>query len=188
MPRMMVTTILSTLTLLSTVVWAENHQPSVYTSNLAKIKAAYIYNIMKFTNWDESSLPNNNTAIRVGLRGTDAVTSILTDSLNRYSIKNRPIAVEQITANNTDYLSSNGQPFHLIYIAKNEELHSTVNGPTTLSTLLVGSNDQFLSQGGIVNMSFNEQTDRVSIIVNLKALKEKQLTLSAQLLNLATLY
>ncbi len=163
---------------------AGNQTPSVDVSRLANIKAAYVYNILKFTRWPENLLPEQGK-IRVGLLGNDPVISVIEKEMAKRLAQQRQISVERISEKNDNYLSVNGQPFHLIYVGEQllpDPLLESLRGE---ETLLVGGDDLFVEKGGMVSVVYDPSSNHVLLKVNLSALEKTKFVLSSQLLAVA---
>ena len=142
-----------------------------------QIKAACIYNFVKFVDWPDRVLPANNTLV-IGVLGQSPVGSALT-GLNGKSAKNRTLVVRQ--------LSSPGEVRNcqVVFVSPSElgRLGQFVEAAHDASVLTVGDSDGFARAGGVIN--FIEQGNRVRFEINSAAAEKSKLTISSQLLRLA---
>lgn len=161
-----------------------NSDVAIETTSLPDIQAAYIYNLMKFTIWPQSSFETRES-IRVGLVGTDDITRVLKEQLTARKAQDKNIQVEYLPANTKTYLSSSGKPFHILYICKGAITKKEISSIVFQETLLVGSYTDFIKEGGAVSVIFDENKGRVVFYINLKALSDKTLSVSSKLLKIA---
>jgi hypothetical protein len=159
---------------------------------LAKVKAAYLYNVIKFTEWpelaEEKTLP-----IVVGIIGEDGVTGYLHAGFKGRRAQNRPIEVLHLMP---ALLEDDPQAFrqklarcHLIYLSDKEgslkgQVIEFSHGAKALTT---SGLEGFASSGGMVGIRFDREADRVVFEINLAALSNSGLMLSSKLLKFATI-
>jgi hypothetical protein len=153
---------------------------SAREQTLGSLKAAYIYNIAKFTRWPESVWLTKESPFKLCLYGNDDTTSqlkLLADrNMHSHNITVIPVTTE-ITINDCQ----------LLYISPNESrryryLFSLLKKQTTLT---IGNDANFLRLGGVVNLI--ELKQRLHFEVNMEQLAYSKLTLSSKLLKLGKL-
>ena len=138
----------------------------------AKIKAAYIFNLIKYVDWP--SLPAD--AVHVCVAGSDPVGALLTE-LNDRMVKERPLKVQ---------LDLSGDPAgcQVLYISRSEarwqQLLSQTRGRNVLT---VSDLADFARQGGVVG--FYAEAGRIRLEINPAAAQAAQLRISAKLMELA---
>ena len=147
---------------------------------LASLKAAYVYNIAKFTRWPDSVFDTKDNEFKLCLYGSDDTVSQLNLLANR-SVQGHPILVKEITT------ESAVNDCHLLYISAKESrrygyLLSLIKQKNILT---IGNDDRFLRLGGLINLTELEQ--RLQFEVNMKQLADSKLTLSSKLLSLGKL-
>lgn len=148
--------------------------------SLASLKAAYIFNLAKFTRWPDSRFAQDNSPLRLCVYGDDDVTQAL-NSLKGRSVGGHPIAVEY-PRNENDFANC-----HLLYVTESERrafrylLALLSHSPV----LTISSDRRFLRDGGLVHLT--EQQRKLRFAVNMQQLDQSGLKLSSKLLRLAIL-
>lgn len=147
---------------------------------LGSLKAAYIYNIAKFTRWPESVWLTTDSPFKLCLYGNDDTTSQLKLLANRH-MHNHNIVVISVS---TEITINDCQ---LLYISPSESrryryLFSLIKQQTTLT---IGNDTNFLRLGGMINLI--ELAQRLNFEVNMEQLAQSKLTLSSKLLTLGKL-
>ncbi|MDX2369654.1 MAG: YfiR family protein [Colwellia sp.] len=147
---------------------------------MGSLKAAYVYNIAKFTRWPESVLSTKENPFKLCLYGDDDTIAQLNLLANR-SMQSHTILVKTITTETAL------NDCHILYISAKENrryryLLSLINRKTTLT---ISSDSRFLRLGGLINLTELEQ--RLQFEVNMEELAHSKLTLSSKLLKLGKL-
>lgn len=133
-----------------------------------KIKAAYLYNFTKFITWPEKSTPTFNICII----GNDPFGNLL-NSLESKTAFDKPIRVLRYD----DIKQAND--CHIIYL---DQANSHI---TLENTLMVSSQPLFAESGGMIG--FTLEDEKVRLHINLKAVKQSGLGISAKLIEVSTL-
>lgn len=137
-----------------------------------KIKAAYLYNFTKFITWPEK----NTATFNICVVGNDPFQNLL-DSLEAKTALDKPIRVFRY--DNTNQANE----CHIIYFDKIEP--SFASAPQAFGSLTVSSQPSFAEAGGMIGFTLNE--DKIKLTINLKALKQSGLEISAKLIEVSTL-
>ncbi|MET0027670.1 MAG: YfiR family protein [Candidatus Thiodiazotropha sp.] len=149
-------------------------------TNVDLVKAVFIYNIAKFTRWPESSLSDSSIKLNICVLGKDKVSDSLT-RLNGRSIQGR-------TLNILFRKDGNVAPgvCQVLYIAGNLEYDSgtLLTSLTDKHVLTISEIPGFSQHGGMVELKQSE--DKIRLIINLRVTKKAGLSMSARLLNLAS--
>ena len=145
---------------------------------LAGLKAAYVYNIAKFTRWPEYSLGKNMRLFKLCLYGKGEVIEELK------KLNGRPLSVHSMSIVDLEKESDFIQ-CHALYVSSSEKRRyryvlSLVN---VNSVLTISDDEKFLRQGGLVNLLEKQQKLRFEISRPL--LSEIDLKMSSKLLKLA---
>lgn len=141
------------------------------------LKAAFLYNFAKFAEWPTMSFPNDHAPFVICLAGNDPFGPNLT-SLEGKLVRDRPLATKPIPGND------NLIGCHILYISPGE-LKQTRNILQTLqkSPVLTVCDAEGCAETGIMlNMRMVE--NRVALDLNLEAVQQTPLKLSAQLIKL----
>ena len=144
-----------------------------------EIKAAFLYNFIKFVDWPAESLPETSDTITVCVLSTDPFGEAL-ETLRGKTVKGRRLGIRKIEAG----VAMDG--CHVAFMGSSEErrLPQVMQSVQGSSVLTVGETNKFLAAGGVIN--FVIERNKVRFEVNLNSAERARLKLSSQLLSLAT--
>ncbi len=145
-----------------------------------KIKAAYLYNFTKFISWPA----DDAETFKLCLLGEDAVGRLLVP-LEKKTAMGLPIRLRRLQR------PDQARDCHIVYLAGEETAWNMENialqGVLTISSgsqaLTVSGEEGFAQQGGMIG--FVVRKGRVRLQINLQALKNSGLKVSAKLLEVA---
>lgn len=144
-----------------------------------KVKAAYLFNFIKFVDWPTRAAASGTKPIRICVVGTDPVTALLQQLAGR-QVKGRPLAVEHRLPeeNGLDHCQ-------VLFISQSEHqrLPQLLQHLPSTGVLTVSDIDQFCSHGGVIGFVLEE--DRIKIEINLRTARKTHLKISAKLLEVA---
>jgi hypothetical protein len=143
-----------------------------------RLKAAFTYRFSQFVEWPPASLDNRNS-VEICVERPNHFGSALRDLVAGESLGGRPFTVRDIGA------ALEVSSCHVLFIPSDSRRSRTLLGRAArLPILTVGDSASFLDDGGIIQL---EMTDRrVRFAVDLRAAARSSLTLSSQLLRLAS--
>jgi len=136
-----------------------------------QVKAAYLYNFVKFVQWPA---PARSGPINICLAGRNPFGTVLAETIRDEIVDNRPLTSRVILEPESDchvLFIPDGAP--LVYL---RAAHET-------PTLTVGETADFLMQGGII--SFVNDGPNVRFAISSEAADRVQLQVSSRLLRLA---
>lgn len=144
-----------------------------------QLKAAFIYNFLKFIDWPADSLPQENGPFVVGILGRDPFGSTIDNALKGRSVKGRVIEVRRL-----EDVDSPVQ-CQVLFVSSSErrrfkQIFRQTSGKPVLT---IGESEEFAVTGGIIN--FVTEENRIRFQINVDAIKQSKLKADAQLLNLA---
>jgi len=134
-----------------------------------KIKAGYLYNFTKFITWPGDDTKTFNLCI-LG----DNPFGDLIDPIEQRSALGRPIKLIRLGS------FTRQSRCHIIFISAIKDLPSA---KAFTRTLTVGESDGFAAQGGMIGFVNNES--RIKLQINLQAIRQSGLKISAKLLEVA---
>jgi hypothetical protein len=146
-----------------------------------EVKAAFLYNFTKFTDWPPRVFPSSNAPIVIGILGEDPFGKTIDDVVSGEVVAGHPLFVKRLRAD--DDLRS----CHVLFISRSEkerlpELLRQLKGTPVLTVSEVNG---FAEKGGIVNLLLANKT--VKMEINPAAAEHAGLQISAKLLKLARL-
>ena len=141
-----------------------------------QIKAAYIYNFIKFIDWPADSQQRQST--RICVLGSHPFAKYL-DSLEKNKAKGK--SIEIIHASSDAALSD----CNILYILKDTADFEQILAKWSPSPILtVGESSSFLSNGGIINLAL--VANKIQVHINQKHAREIGFRISGNLLEIAT--
>lgn len=142
-----------------------------------KIKAGYLYNFTKFITWPEDKAETFNLCIL----GNDPFGDLINPIENKTAF-GRPIKLFRF---NNDLKSD--QRCHILYINAPGNIAISLKNALVVrdhvNTLTVGETEEFAKQGGMIG--FVSRQNKIKIQINLNAVKQSGLIVSAKLLEVA---
>lgn len=149
-------------------------QPTEY-----ELKLAYLYNFTKFVSWPESAFDSADSPINICVLG-ETPAGDAAAQLDGKQSWNRPIAFHQLDS------FTPGLSCHVLFISRSihpARLETIVKSLRT-PTLLVGETHDFAKTLGVIGFVVDDQR-RIRLEINLDNAQQKQLSIRAQLLEIA---
>lgn len=145
-----------------------------------RVKAGFLFNFLKFTEWPAVNLPAGQP-FRIGVLASPAVHALIAEQLKDKTVGGRAVEVVDLPADAADISC------HLLFLPRSSEvpLAQLTDRLGSTSILLVGETEGFAAAGGMIG--FVIRGDNVRFQVNLRATQRAGLRLSARLANLAEL-
>ena len=161
-----------------------------------QIKAAFLYNFVRFVDWPEDKLGDANEPIRIGIIGKNPFGNAF-EPIKDKKLKGRKVIIEtfkgfgKIKREKNDKTPKHTEiekirKCHMLFICNSEKeyLADIIELVHRHGILTVGQVPGFLEAGGIIN--FLEEKKKIRFEINLKAARKSKLKIRAKLLRLAT--
>src|SRR5438132_3828388 len=147
----------------------------VLSSREYEIKAAYLYNFIKYVDW-----PSYGDTITIGVLGGNPFGTALAP-LNGKIVKGRRLLIKELDS------VRDAQKCQIIFVSSSEKsrLQEIFENLKSSRVLTVGETQGFASSGGIIN--FVEENNKVRFEINAEAARRTGLNISSELLKLAKL-
>ena len=148
------------------------------TSHEYEIKAAFLYNFVKFVEWPNEALPETSDTITVCVLGDDPAGEAL-ESINGKTVKARRLAVRRLQP------IKGIESCHVLFMSSSQEsrVPQVMQNLHGSSVLTVGEMERFIPAGGIIN--FVIERNKVRFEISPSGAERARLKLSSQLLSLA---
>ena len=148
------------------------------SSHEYEIKAAFLYNFVKFVEWPSEALPETSATITVCVLGDDPSADAL-ESINGKTVKGRRLSVRRLQP------TTGIESCHVLFISSSQEsrLPQVMQNLHGSSVLTVGEMERFIPSGGIIN--FVIERNKVRFEISPSGAERARLKLSSQLLSLA---
>lgn len=142
------------------------------------IKAAFLYNFAKFTQWPEEAFSGPQAPLRICVLGADPFGAAL-DSIVGKSVQNREVVTARLAT------GSDAGGCHLLFVAESEQdrLSGILEGLVVRPILTISDMKDFAKSGGMINLKVAE--NRIKFSINLGVARDAALNFSSRLLNLA---
>jgi len=161
-----------------------------------QVKAAFLYNFIKFVDWPKEKMADINEPIIIGIMGKDPFGDAF-EPIKDKQVKGRKLVINRLKGLEELKKSSEKdksklqreiealRKCHLLFICSSEkenfeEIIETLEGS---SVLTVEETAGFLESGGIINFIMEEK--KVRFEINVTATKRAKLKIRSQLLRLA---
>jgi hypothetical protein len=145
-----------------------------------EVKATYLFNFGRFTTWPLSMAAAEGNLFSVCVLGRDPFGPALEATLAGETIAGKRIVARRIAK------SSDAVGCRILFVSGSEEsqLQSVLQTAGGAGILTVSDLPQFAARGGMIQ--FVSQGNRIRFEVNLTAVEQANLTLSSELLKVAT--
>lgn len=155
------------------LLFAEN----VYAKSEQDVKAAYLYNFIKFIDWPEDA---NSGTHNLCLLGKDTINGKL-QKLHERHVKGKTLNVITLSS----YEAIKDKDCRILFIGRSEEkfLDDIFTQSPNSPTLTISSIDDFADEGGVIG--FIKLGNVIRFNINLKQANNSDLSIRAKLLELA---
>ena len=147
----------------------------------SQVEAAFLVNFPKYVDWPATAFAATNSPICVAIFGDDDVAAEFNKIIQGGKvIGGRPVKFRRVVS--ADELPGDCQ---ILFLGGSQrqripEILARLQGA---SVLTVGESDDFLAQGGIINLA--QRNKRIRLDVNLTAARQAHLSVSSKLLSVA---
>lgn len=144
-----------------------------------QLKGAFLVNFPKYVDWPAESFAETNSPIIVATLGETDLGDHLRKMIPGRTVNGRPLVFKVITENDPD------REVHILFIPDTARRRqpAVLEKLKDCPVLTVGETDDFLSRGGVINLTRRDQ--KVRLEVNLAAARQAALKISSKLLSVA---
>jgi hypothetical protein len=144
-----------------------------------QVKAAYLFNFLKFVEWPDDSFADSLAPIVIGVVGEDPFGSALPQVTISKTVQGRDLVIRKY------HSGEDLRGAHILFISPSEKkrqpmILSSLRGS---SVLTVADTEGFLDAGGMIQ--FLNENDRVRFAISVDATSRAKLKMSSKLLSLA---
>lgn len=155
-----------------------------------RVKAAFLYNFIRFVDWPEDKMPKGSDPMVVGVIGKDPFGKEL-EIIARKPVKGKKLVVRnfsslsQVRDEDIPALIEQMQQSHLVFVSASEKEHWSLILPDLAASaaLTVSEVDGFLKAGGMIR--FVREGTKGRFVIHLKNTRQARLDIRAKLLRLA---
>jgi hypothetical protein len=154
---------------------SQQQKPNEY-----QVKAAYLYNFGRFVQWPAKGTRNNESAFTICILGQDPFGPVLDSTLAGEAIDGKPVVTRRLSK------PQEAADCRILFINSTEQkrLREILAALDKESVLTVSDMPDFSRRGGMIQ--FVLEGERVRFEVNLASAENARLTLSSELLKVAT--
>jgi hypothetical protein len=159
--------------------WPDRTQPAEQSHTEFQIKAAYLFNFLKFVEWPGEAYTDPQGRWVIGVLGESPVGSELILLTEGKTVVGRGLLVKQL------HPKDNLRECHILFVSASEEKHlaSVLSAVEGSSVLTVADFDKFIQRGGMIQ--FVTDGDRIRMEIDQGATGRARLKVSSKLLALA---
>ncbi len=161
-----------------------------------KIKAAFLYNFLRFIDWPKEKTGDANESVIIGLIGKDVFGDAF-DDLKDKTIEDRPVVlkrfkgIKELQKEDKDKKPEQNlqieavRKSHLLFICPSEKQHrkEILNLVKGYGVLTVADTEGFLESGGMINLLTED--NKINFEINVTAAKQAGFQVRSKLLRLA---
>ncbi len=146
-----------------------------------EIKAAFLYNFVKFVEWPDTLMKQSRGIITVGIMGTGDFGDAF-DVITGRTVKDMKLSVRYFQK------AEDLRACHLLFVSDSEKyrLREILESVRGYPVLTVGETEDFGRLGGIIR--FYTENNRVRFEINISAALKADIRISAKLLEVAKIY
>jgi hypothetical protein len=137
-----------------------------------RVKAAYLYNFIKFVDWP-SRAPTGPVTICIA--GRNPFGDVLTETIQGESVNGRPLQIRVVLEPDSSC--------HVLFVPQGGPAATYLRAARGSPLLTVGESRDFIAQGGIINFIVEDGSVRFEIDAD--AAERAELKISSRLLRLA---
>ncbi|MBW2713038.1 MAG: YfiR family protein [Deltaproteobacteria bacterium] len=178
--------LLAAVLVLPGIGFAETAKEAIVNKERA-VKAAYIYNFLKFSDWPEESFETPESPVMVCFFGDDPIEAQMRESVMGKMVRERMVMTRRIKRSAGASMNADSG-CHALYISGMDanEAAKIANGiPKNSSILTIGDMDGFAKKGGSIN--FVPRGTNLKIQINTDTIEGQGIHVSSRLLSIAEL-
>jgi hypothetical protein len=145
-----------------------------------QLKAAVIYNFVRFVEWPSSAFTNETTPLNVGVFANDAFVKTLEASLRDKKAHGRSFVVKKLTMPN----EATGSQIVIIAAGQSSKTSQITEAVRKSPILTIGESEEVL-ENGIIYLFKDDKTAQLRFDINVAAAEEGKLNISSRILQLA---
>jgi hypothetical protein len=141
-----------------------------------KVKAAYLFNFVKYVEWPAGAFTSSDAPYRIGVLGEDPFGEIVDKTVMDRVINNRKVII--LRSKQSEKLKS----CHVVFIALSEKnrIAAILAGYRSAPILTVSDMERFIQSGGMIAFAYEKETVRFD--VDWDQAEENKLKISSRML------
>ncbi len=173
-----VTRLVVLLTIVAIAGGVPRAQENTRVSREYQIKAAILFNFVKFVEWPAEAFTDNRSTLILGVLGEDPFGPAL-ESVEGKTVQGRTMVVRRFAT------LEDLEPCQVLFVSSSERdrLGAILEALESWNVLTVGEMDRFAELGGIIRLDV--RSNNIHFDINTRAGQQAGLSFSSELLNLA---
>jgi hypothetical protein len=164
----------------------------------ARVKAGYVLNLVRLTQWPESAFADEEAPITIQLVGTDEMAPFLRELIRDERIEGRRVVLRELQhplprpGQSADgvfihALEQSLRSAHLLYVSADEEarLQAIVEVAEPFPVLTVSDIPRFAIRGGMIGLTVRD--GRIGLDANAERIQSSPVNVSSRVLRLASM-
>ena len=145
----------------------------------AQVKAGFVYNFAKFTEWPAAAFASPQAPLRLCLSGVDE-----TQAKAFAGIEGKPVQGREVRIKRNSTAAEIGE-CNLLYVGDEEprRVQATLQAARNASVLTISDTEGFIDSGGVIGLVYAD--NRIQFEVNLAAAQRAGLKIASQVLKIA---
>lgn len=145
-----------------------------------QVKAAFVFNFVKFVEWPAGAFADERTPIQIGVAGKGVMLEALEAAVKGKEVGGRELVVRRVET------PEEASKLHVLFLGADGDarLGTWLAKASENSVLTIGESEAFQTSAGMI--AFVWQGDRLRFEINLAEAERAKLRVSAQLLKLAS--
>ena len=145
----------------------------------AQVKAAFVYNFAKFTEWPAAAFPSSQAPVRLCLTGVDEAQARAFAGIEGKPVQGREVRIKR------NPTSAEIGDCNILYVGDDEprRVQTALQAARQAGVLTVGDSDGFVDSGGIIGLVYAD--NRIQFEVNLGSAQRAGLKIASQVLKIA---
>jgi YfiR/HmsC-like len=144
-----------------------------------QVKAAYLFNFLKFVDWPEDAFPDPLAPIVIGIVGDDPFGPALPQVIIGKTVQGRDLIIRKY------HFGDDMRATHILFVSVSEKKRTAqiVASLKGSSVLTVADFTEFLGEGGMIQLY--SENNRIRFAINVDSATRAKLKISSKLLSLA---
>jgi hypothetical protein len=163
--------------MLATVILAAAGLNSAVAQSAEGIKAAFLYNFAKFTDWPAGAFASDGAPITVGFIGADSLAGTFEQNVTGKNANGRDFAIKKLSS------AADLAGCQIIFVGDASQASAVIGAAKGKPVLTVGDSDGFAAAGGMIN--FVDNGGKVGFDLDLGAIGGSGLKLNPKLQQVA---
>ena len=144
-----------------------------------QVKAVFIYNFTRFTDWPPQSFESNAPFV-IGILGEDPFGEYIDKTVAGETVQGHPMVIRRYRS------ADEVKNCHILFISKSQDVKNALAALSNKNTLTVSDCEDFMKMGGMIRLITKE--NKIKLQVNPAAVNASGISISSRLLRVAEIW